>query len=41
MCSPRPPTPSAGCRALSWFVDTFASLADWKGTIDRLTSFSE
>lgn len=27
--------------ALSWFVDTFASLADWKATIDRLTSFSE
>jgi vitamin B12/bleomycin/antimicrobial peptide transport system ATP-binding/permease protein len=27
--------------ALSWFVDTFASLADWKATIDRLTTFSE
>jgi vitamin B12/bleomycin/antimicrobial peptide transport system ATP-binding/permease protein len=27
--------------ALSWFVDTFSSLADWKATIDRLTTFSE
>jgi vitamin B12/bleomycin/antimicrobial peptide transport system ATP-binding/permease protein len=27
--------------ALSWFVDTFASLADWKATTDRLTTFSE
>jgi putative ATP-binding cassette transporter len=27
--------------ALSWFVDTYASLADWKATTDRLTSFSE
>ena len=27
--------------ALSWFVDAFASLADWKATTDRLTTFSE
>jgi vitamin B12/bleomycin/antimicrobial peptide transport system ATP-binding/permease protein len=27
--------------ALSWFVDTFSSLAEWKATIDRLTTFSE
>ena len=27
--------------ALSWFIDTFASLADWKATIDRLTTFGE
>jgi len=27
--------------ALSWFVDTFSSLADWKATIDRLTTFSD
>jgi putative ATP-binding cassette transporter len=27
--------------ALSWFVDTFATLAGWKAVIDRLTTFSE
>ena len=27
--------------ALSWFVNAFASLADWKATTDRLTTFSE
>ena len=27
--------------ALSWFVDTFTTLADWKATIDRLTGFGE
>ena len=27
--------------ALSWFVDTFATLAGWKAVVDRLTSFSE
>lgn len=27
--------------ALSWFIDTFASLAEWKATIDRLTTFGE
>jgi putative ATP-binding cassette transporter len=25
--------------ALSWFVSAFASLAEWKATVDRLTSF--
>ncbi len=25
--------------ALSWFVNAYASLADWKATVDRLTSF--
>src|SRR5215510_1937651 len=27
--------------ALSWFVDTFATLAGWKAVVDRLTTFSE
>lgn len=27
--------------AMSWFVDSFASLADWKATVDRLTQFAE
>jgi putative ATP-binding cassette transporter len=27
--------------ALSWFVDTFPTLAQWKAVVDRLTSFSE
>jgi putative ATP-binding cassette transporter len=27
--------------ALSWFVDTFATLAAWKAVVDRLTTFSE
>lgn len=27
--------------ALSWFVDTFTTLADWRATIDRLTGFGE
>lgn len=27
--------------ALSWFVDTFSTLADWRATIDRLTTFSD
>ena len=27
--------------ALSWFVDTYASLAAWKAVIDRLTTFGE
>jgi putative ATP-binding cassette transporter len=27
--------------ALSWFVDTYASLAAWKAGVDRLTTFSE
>jgi putative ATP-binding cassette transporter len=25
--------------ALSWFVTAYAQLADWKATVDRLTSF--
>jgi vitamin B12/bleomycin/antimicrobial peptide transport system ATP-binding/permease protein len=27
--------------SLSWFVDTFSILADWKANVDRLTGFSE
>jgi putative ATP-binding cassette transporter len=27
--------------ALSWFVDTYATLAAWKAGVDRLTTFSE
>ncbi|MFO1039315.1 MAG: ABC transporter ATP-binding protein/permease [Geminicoccaceae bacterium] len=27
--------------SLSWFVDSFATLADWKAVVDRLTTFSE
>lgn len=27
--------------ALSWFVDTFGTLADWKATTDRLTGFGD
>lgn len=27
--------------SLSWFVDTFSILADWKANVDRLTTFSE
>jgi putative ATP-binding cassette transporter len=27
--------------SLSWFVDTFQMLADWKAVVDRLTTFSE
>jgi putative ATP-binding cassette transporter len=27
--------------ALSWFVDTYPRLAEWKAGVDRLTSFSE
>lgn len=27
--------------ALSWFVDTFTTLADWRATIDRLTTFGD
>jgi putative ATP-binding cassette transporter len=27
--------------ALSWFVDAFASLADWKASVDRLTTFGD
>jgi hypothetical protein len=27
--------------ALSWFVSAYASLATWKATVDRLTSFHE
>ena len=27
--------------ALSWFVDTYSSLASWRATTDRLTSFEE
>jgi putative ATP-binding cassette transporter len=27
--------------ALSWFVDTYTTLAAWKATVDRLTTFSE
>ena len=27
--------------ALSWFVDTYPKLADWKAGVDRLTTFSE
>jgi putative ATP-binding cassette transporter len=27
--------------ALSWFVDTYSSLASWRATTDRLTSFDE
>jgi putative ATP-binding cassette transporter len=27
--------------SLSWFVDSFSVLADWRATIDRLTSFSD
>jgi putative ATP-binding cassette transporter len=27
--------------SLSWFVDTFQTLADWKAVVDRLTTFSE
>jgi putative ATP-binding cassette transporter len=28
-------------RSLSWFVNTYTSLADWKAMMDRLTTFSE
>ena len=27
--------------ALSWFVDTYRRLAEWKAVVDRLTTFSE
>ena len=27
--------------ALSWFVDSYSSLASWRATTDRLTSFEE
>ena len=27
--------------SMSWFVDTFKTLADWKATVDRLTTFTE
>jgi vitamin B12/bleomycin/antimicrobial peptide transport system ATP-binding/permease protein len=27
--------------ALSWFVDSYAQLAEWKAIVDRLTTFSE
>jgi vitamin B12/bleomycin/antimicrobial peptide transport system ATP-binding/permease protein len=27
--------------SLSWFVDSYANLADWKAIVDRLTTFSE
>lgn len=27
--------------SLSWFVDNFAALAEWKATVDRLTGFGE
>src|SRR5262245_4972681 len=27
--------------SLSWFVDTYTTLAAWKATVDRLTTFSE
>lgn len=27
--------------SLSWFLDTFGTLADWKAVVDRLTTFSE
>lgn len=27
--------------SLSWFVDQFTSLADWKATVDRLTTFAD
>jgi putative ATP-binding cassette transporter len=27
--------------ALSWFVDSYSSLAQWKATVDRLTSFTK
>lgn len=27
--------------SLSWFVDQFSTLADWKATVDRLTTFAE
>jgi putative ATP-binding cassette transporter len=27
--------------ALSWFVDTYATLAQWKAVVDRLTTFGE
>ncbi|SNB67680.1 putative ATP-binding cassette transporter [Arboricoccus pini] len=27
--------------AMSWFVDSFSGLADWKATVDRLTQFAE
>ena len=27
--------------ALSWFVDSYAQLAEWKAVVDRLTGFSE
>ena len=27
--------------ALSWFVDSYAQLAEWKAVVDRLTTFSE
>ena len=27
--------------ALSWFVDSYAALAEWKAVVDRLTTFSE
>ena len=28
-------------KALSWFVDAYAQLAEWKAVVDRLTTFSE
>ena len=27
--------------SLSWFVDTYATLADWKAVVDRLTTFGD
>jgi putative ATP-binding cassette transporter len=27
--------------AMSWFVDAYSTLADWKATVDRLTGFTE
>ncbi|MGD9512281.1 MAG: ABC transporter ATP-binding protein/permease [Geminicoccaceae bacterium] len=27
--------------SLSWFVDTFTTLADWKAVVDRLTTFAD
>lgn len=27
--------------SLSWFVDSFANLADWKAVVDRLTTFAD
>jgi len=28
-------------QSLSWFIDSYADLAQWKATVDRLTSFSD